>query len=201
MRRVAILLAATGLAAAAAAATAAHAGNLSPQALYKALVKLPHGTTALPAGYTSPTLGPLKPSSNAKRHHVIGEVSIGLSKSGTEGARILYIVFPTHADALADWKDGTSHLPTTRLTPPSNLPTPVVLFNAPVTTKSSSGKTTTVGTTSLAYVSGNLIIEVDTSSTTSKAHGDPGAVSALAAFAASHLASVEHAAAPPGPIA
>jgi hypothetical protein len=199
VRRLTLLLAAG--AAVTAAAAAAQANNLSPQALYKALVKLPKGTTSLPAGYTSPTLGPLKPSSNAKRHHVIGEVSIGLAKTGTDGARILYIVFPTHADALADWKDGTSHLPNTRLTTPTNLPKPAVLFDAPVTTKSSSGKTITVGTTSLAYVSGNLIIEVDTSSTTSKAHGDPGAVPALAAFAASHLASVEHSVTPPGPIA
>jgi hypothetical protein len=182
----------------------AHGEKLSPKALYKALLKIPKGETALPNGYESPTLGPIAPSSMAKSHHVIGDVVIGVAKAGTDGARIFYIVFPTHADALADWRKGTSSLPKSRRTPPSYVPKPAALFDAPAKIKNAAGKTVTVGTTTLAYVTGTIIIEVITSSTSSTKHGDIAGTIALGQFGASHLASVIASAtpAPPaGPIA
>jgi hypothetical protein len=185
-----------------AAIAATHAERtLSPKALYQALLKVPRGSTALPDGYQSPTLGPITPSPTAKRHHVLGEIAIDVTKSGTAGARILYIVFPTRADALADWNEGARRLPAKRLTPPGFVPKPSAMFNAPVTAKNSAGKTVSFGTTTLAYMSGNLIVEVDTSSTSSTVRGDIVGTVALAQFAGSHLVSVTGPAAPVAPIA
>jgi hypothetical protein len=169
--------------------------KLSPKAAYQALIKVPRGKTALPKGYESPTLGPVPPSSTAKRHHAIGAVAISLTKPGTAGARILYLVFPTRADALADWKEASVGIPPTRLTPPSFLPRPSTMFNAAVVAADTPGKTMSFGTTTIAYVTGNFIVEVDTSSTSNKTQGDILGTIALAHFAAVHLASVT------GPIA
>ena len=200
---IALALVCTGCAVPAALAASHAEQNVSPKALYKALLKIPKGTTALPDGYQSPTLGPVTPSATAKSHHVIGEVAIGVSKSGTLGASILYIIFPTHADAIADWNEGTRKLPKKRVAPPAFVPRPSVMFNATVTAKNSAGKTVPVGTTTLAYVTGTLIVEVETSSTSNKALGDTAGTVGLVQFAAAHLSSVEKAAAPApaGPIA
>jgi hypothetical protein len=175
--------------------------NLSPKALYQALLKIPKTPTALPAGYQSPALGPSPPSPVAKSHHVVGEVAIGLSKKGTDGARILYIIFPTRADALADWNHGTSALPRPRLPPPSSVPKPAAMFNAAAHPRNAAGKTLSVGTTTLAYVTGTIIVEIDTSSLATLKHGDPAAMPLLAQFAVAHLKSVETPAPPAGPIA
>ena len=175
--------------------------SLSPKAIYQALLKIPKTPTALPDGYQSPTLGPSPASPVATSHHVIGEVAIGLSKTGTDGARILYIIFPTHADALADWNHGTSALPRPRLTPPASAPRPAAMFDAAAHPKNSAGKTLSVGTTTLAYVTGTIIVEIDTSSLSTLKHGDTAAMPGLAAFAVAHLKSVETPAKPAGPIA
>jgi hypothetical protein len=200
-RLIAVVLVCAGCTAPAVLAATRAEQNLSPQALYKALLKIPRGTTALPDGYQSPTLGPVTPSAISKRHHVIGEVAIGLSKSGTAGATILYVVFPTHADALADWNEGTSKLPKKRQTPPGFVPKPSAMFSAPMTEKNSTGKTISIGTTILAYVTGTLIVEVETSSTSTTKQGDLPGTTGLAEFAATHLSSVEKTAAPGGPVA
>ena len=175
--------------------------SLSPHALYRALLKIPKTPIALPDGYRSPTLGPSAASPVATSHHVIGEVAIGLSRKGTDGARILYIVFPTRVDALADWNHGTSSLPSPRLTPPSSAPKPAAMFNAAVHAKSSAGKTVSVGTTTLAYVTGTVIVEIDTSSLSTLKHGDTVAMPGLTQFAIAHLKLVETPATSAGPLA
>jgi hypothetical protein len=175
--------------------------ELSPKALYKALLKVPKGTTALPNGYQSPTLGPITPSAVAKSHHVIGEVAIDVTKKGSAGASILYIVFPTHADALADWNAGSRRIPKTRLAPPSFVPKPTAMFNAPVTAKNAAGKAVSFGTTTLVYVTGNIIVEVVTSSTASTKQGDILGTIGLAQFGSNPLASVRGPATPVTPIA
>ena len=132
---------------------------------------------------------------------MIGEVAIGLTKTGTDGAWILYIVFPTHADALADWNQGTRALPKKRLTPPSFVPKPAAMFNAPVTARNAAGKTISVGTTTLAYVTGTIIVEVGTSSTSTTKQGDILGTIGLAQFATAHLRSVGGSVKPAPPIA
>jgi hypothetical protein len=158
--------------------------QLSPTALYQALLQGPVEASSLPAGYGSPRVAVGTPSTRAKSHHVVGEVDMLASKRGTAGARVLYIVFPNSADALADWKDGLRHSPKTRLSPPSSVAQPAAMFNLAAT------GTTKIGATILGCLRGNLIVEVETSSTSSAAHGDIQGAAALARFALTHLHSL-----------
>jgi hypothetical protein len=173
--------------------------KLSPKQLYQALTKVPRERTALPNGYQSTSLGAVPSSKTARRHHVVGAVAIGVTKKGTAGARILYIVFPTRADALANWKEATRGLPKKRPVPPSFLPKPAAMFNATATLGRPPAKTTPLGTTTLVFVTGNLVVQVDTSSLTNVKHGDVLGAIALAQFAGTHLASVAGPAAPAKP--
>ena len=75
------------------------------------------------------------------------------------------------------------------------------MANATAHPRNAAGKTITVGTTTLAYLTGTIIVEVDTSSTSTPKHGDvPGNIG-LAQFAAAHLKSIETPAKPTAPIA
>jgi hypothetical protein len=168
------------LAGAAFAVPAAHSA-LPPAALLQSLLNTPVTASSLPAGYGSPSVITGTPSARAKSHHVLGEVDVLATKAGTAGARVLYIVFPTHADALADWNDGLRHSPKTRLLPPTSVPQPAVMFNLPATA------TMKYGATIVGHLTGNLIIEVETSSTASIIHGDVSGASALAKFGLAHL--------------
>jgi hypothetical protein len=187
---VVLALACAGLVAPAAFAAPLAERQLSPKALYQALLETPVETSALPDGYRSPRVDPVAPSARAKRHHVVGEVGISSTKSGSAGARMIYIVFPTHADALGDWRDGVRVLPKKRLSPPSSVPAPSAMFNERDTLENSAGRRFAVGATILAYVKGNLIVEVETTSTGSATEGDRHGAVALAQFALSHLGSL-----------
>ena len=158
--------------------------QLSPTALYQALLKEPVDASSLPAGYRSAHVSAGTPSARAKSHHVVGEADILVSKSGTAGARVLYIVFPNSADALADWKDGLRNSPKPLLEPPSSIAQPAVMFDVAAT------GTSTIGATILGCLRGNLIVEVETTSTSSKAHGDVQGAAALTRFALGHLKSL-----------
>ncbi len=151
--------------------------ELPPAVLYQSLLQTPVAASSLPAGYRSPRVGAATPSARAKLHHVLGEVDVLASKNGSVGARVTYIVFPTHADALADWTDGLRHSPKTHLLPPSSVPQPAVMFNAPATAK------VAYGATVLGHLTGNLIVEVETTSLSNAAHGDEQGAIALARFA------------------
>ena len=179
----ALALACAGLVAPSATA----ARQLTPNALHQALLKAPVATSDLPAGYMSPRVVAGSPSTRAKSHHVVGEVSIGAVKAGTAGAQVLYIVFPTVADASADWADGLRHAPTPHLAGPSSVPKPSALFHGQQTVTNSTGDRVTIGTTILGYRIGNIIVEVETTSTSSTAHGDEQGAIALAKFALDHL--------------
>jgi hypothetical protein len=193
----ALVLVGAGLVPPGALAAADAERKLSPKALYEALSKVPKGKAVLPNGYQSPTIGRVPLTPNAKRHHAVGAVGIDLAKPGTLGAGILFIVFPTRADALADWNEGVRRLPKTRLRPPSFFPKPSVMVNASVTLGNAPSRP--IGTTRLAFVVENIIIEVDTSSTSSTTHGDVLGAIALAQFAGRHLNSVTRAVAPVKP--
>ena len=154
---------------------------LPPAVLLQSLLHTAVAGSSLPVGYRAPRIGPVTPSARAKLHHVVGEVDIVASKTGSAGARVTYIVFPTHADALADWTDGLRHSPKTSLLPPSSVPQPAAMFNVPATAK------VTYGATVLAHLTGNLIVEVETTSTSNATHGDEKGAVALARFALAHL--------------
>jgi hypothetical protein len=188
MRRlVTILLAAgaTGLVCVAVAMAGHSTTPPSPQTLYQRLLTSSIPDSALPSAYSSSSTGVSKPSDNAKRHHVVGEVEIDIDDGD---AGIVYMVFPTRADAVADWKDANlrAHAKST-LNAPSSFPWPALIANQSVTGKNAFGKTVTNGVTALAFTSQNVIVEAVTTSVDNTESGDiPGAIT-LGRYALAHL--------------
>jgi hypothetical protein len=111
MRRCLILLLA--LSAVAEFVPAASAGHVTPSALYHALLATRIPAASLPAGF-SPPAGAQKAAVPAqeKRHHAVGIVRIflngGLDGGVGYGAGAYYDVFPSHEDAVADFRAGPS---------------------------------------------------------------------------------------------
>jgi hypothetical protein len=159
---------------------------LSPRALVTRLLTTPIKQTQLPSGYYSAKVGVSKPSDIAKKHHVVGEVEIDLDSD----AVIVYIVFPTRADALADWYGADLKKVKSRLPAPLTLPKPSGIFNTSITGNNAFGKKVTNGVTLVGFVSQNVIVEATNLSTDTTESGDvPGAI-ALARFALRHLSAV-----------
>ena len=159
---------------------------VSPKALVNRLLTTPIRPSQLPSGYYSIKVGVSKPSDNAKKHHEVGEVEADLDSD----AGILYFVFPTRADALADWYDADFKKAKSRLPAPATLPKPSGIFNASISGNNAFGKKVTNGVTFVAFVSQNVILEAFTISTDNTESGDvPGAIK-LARFALRHLSAV-----------
>jgi hypothetical protein len=159
------------------------AATPSPQKVYRALLSTRIAASELPAGFTSPRIMNNTPGPNPKRHHVVGEVEIDLN--GGQSA-IVYVVFPTKADALAAYNDGVRDLKTTQgvvsfRSPAPGLPKPSVTVDA-----SASG----LGLTQVTLASGNVEIATETARHGGK-HGDRAGSLALAKAALRHLAVVE----------
>jgi hypothetical protein len=98
----------------------------SPHALYQALLKTP------PAGSLPPALKGATPKSNAlargsKKHHAVGAVVIG-----NTAAIVGFLVFPTHALALADLKAYPPNTGPNKIvsTTPKGLPQPAFILRA-----------------------------------------------------------------------
>jgi hypothetical protein len=158
--------------------------SLTPGALVRALLTQPVRHSELPAGVSKVDVRKRQPGSTSKHHHVVGEVELDLT--GKNGGRIVYVVFPTHADALANYADGLKALKTVggvekvRKTLP-NLPQPSILVDASVNA---------VGITQVTYATGN--VEVAAQSLKIKApNGGEQAALGLARFALRHLHAVE----------
>jgi len=113
-----VLLAALGTGAAQAAPT--------PTQLYSALLKGP-APGSLPSALSGSKAQAAKLSSGSRSHHAVGAVEIGNS-----AALVGFLVFPTHALALADLKafppnTGPNKIVTTR---PAGLPRPAYILRA-----------------------------------------------------------------------
>jgi hypothetical protein len=159
------------------------AANPSPQKVYQALLTTRISASELPAGFSSPRTVKNTPGPTPKRHHVVGEVEIDLN--GGQSA-IVYVVFPTKADALTAYDDGVRELKTTKgvvavRSPAPGLPKPSVSVDA-----SASG----LGITQVTLVSGNVEIATETARHGGK-HGDRAGTVTLAKAALRHLAAVE----------
>jgi hypothetical protein len=156
------------------------ARTASPRALYRALLASPIPQVQLPKGFHAAKPIGRRPGSSpsARRHHVWGEVEIGLDKKGFSG--IVYGVFPRRADAFGNYrdevrlwaKDGLAkHLP--------GFPQPAVIINA------------TLGGihfTQIRYLAGS----VDVTATVGGRNGSRRADAlALARVALRHLKAVE----------
>ena len=167
------LLATTTLAAIAGSAVAAGAGagghSRTPRALYEALLTKPTASK-LPTGFHKARRVPYALNDQARRHHALGGVEIDIDRD----AAIIYLVYATRADAVADWKEtNIKQHGTTSDTAPGRFPWPAVIINYSIAGKDVSGKTVTNGVTDLAFTSRNVIVQALTMSATKKASGTP----------------------------
>ena len=121
----------------------------SPRALYKALLTSVIPRSQLPVGFHSSTTKAFRIGAEQKRHHAIGEVSIDLDDG--RNASIVYVVFPTRTDAVANLADGLKHLKTqqgtTTAPAPNGLPKPSIVIRFSVQGRS---------VTMITAVSGNV---------------------------------------------
>ena len=155
------------------AAVAASAAP-SPKALYNALlVSTVKGVMSTPA----------RPGSQAKRHHVVGEMLFNFLDGHS---RIAYVVFPTHADALGNYADGLRALksiPAVKkiVKPVPGLPKPSILVDA---------SQTGVGVTQVSLVVDNVEIAAQSLRLQAKS-GNEKLAKSLALLAIKHLKSIE----------
>ncbi|HUK97429.1 MAG TPA: hypothetical protein VLV46_07205 [Gaiellaceae bacterium] len=161
-------------------------GGKSPRALYRALLATSIPASQLPSGYHSATVRVSSLSQNAKAHRVVGEVEVDIDSD----AVIVYEVFPTRADAIADWNAARAALKKkskSEVAAPPRFPWPAIIANSTITGKNLLGQTVTNGVTALNFTSRNVIVQAGTISTTNVDRGDvPGAIR-LADFALKHL--------------
>ena len=111
-------------------ATAAQA--LTPREVYKALLASTIPPSQLPAGFHSSKTKKLPLGATTKLHHALGEIGLYLD-DGTK-ASIIYVVFPTHTDALGTFADAVKDIKThksvtVKLVAPG-LPEPSIVLRA-----------------------------------------------------------------------
>ena len=163
------------------AGTAA-AVNPSPQKVYRALLASRISASELPRGFARPRTAKNSPGPTPRRHHVVGEVEIDLN--GGQSA-IVYVVFPTRADALGAYNDGLRELKKTSGVVSVRSPVPGLAKPSVAVDASASG----LGITQITLVSGNVEIAAETAMHGGE-HGDRAGTVALAKAAIRHLALV-----------
>lgn len=186
MRQAGALLLVTVVAVVAVVGAAAASGSgPSPQTLYQRLLTTPISDAALPSAYSGAKTGVYSVSSTGKKHHEIGGVEIDLNDGD---AVIIYMVFPTRADAVGDWKDANlkKHAKTS-VSAPADFPWPALIANMSVKGKNVFGQSVTNGVTDLAFTSKNVIVQALTLSTDNKDSGDVVGSIKLGHYALKHL--------------
>lgn len=158
----------------------------SPQQVLNALLAAKVGAGALPHGYRSPHVSVYTVTATAEKHHALGGAEI-TADGGNEA--IIYIVFETKADAVADFQHANLAGKRTSKAP-SSIPKPAVVVSTSVS-GTANGKKVTLGITDIAFVQGNVLVQAATTSTSSKTHGDVAGAIALAHFASTHLTSIQ----------
>lgn len=156
----------------------------APGALYRALLVKPFPIAQLPEGFASPHVTAFAVSATSKRHHAIGGVRVKLN-----GGRdwIEYVVFPTHGDALAEWRsavtagDGQMWSGTGSNLP--SLPQPSRLYLGIESTQGSS--------TSAIFASGAVLVRATTKVLTGAVHFNQAATVSLARSVNAHLIAVQ----------
>jgi hypothetical protein len=161
----------------------AASASSDPAALFKALLSTPIRAASLPAGFDAPKIIRIPPSDNSKRHHAVGTVDVIFGTG--DYATLVYDVFPTRADAVADYRASKGHPGDTTAAAPSSFPRPSKIVSGSILLN---GRTS--GISGVEFVDGNVIVLAATTSPASAHHGDvPGAI-ALARFALKHLAAL-----------
>ena len=158
--------------------------SVTPKALLQGLLTQPVRKAELPAGVTKATASKRQPGTTSRHHHVVGEVEMILT--GPRGGRVVYVVFPIHADALANHSEGVRELKAVGGVKKvrkqlAGLPKPNLLVDASVNL---------IGITQVSFVAENL--EIATQSIVPNApSGNERDAIALARFALRHLHAVE----------
>jgi hypothetical protein len=167
------------------AATAlAVSASVTPQALVHALQTQEVRKSELPAGVTKADLQKRQPGTTSRHHHVVGEAELDLA--GKRGGRIVYVVFPKHADAIANHAEGVRELPrvggiTKVRKQIPGLPRPSLLVDASVNS---------LGITQVSFVTENLEIAAQSIKQNATSGSERDAL-ALARFALRHLHAVQ----------
>jgi hypothetical protein len=120
------LLAVAAVAAIGALSSSAAQAAPTPQQLYKALLKAP-APKSLPPALKSATTKSQTLSAGSKAHHAVGAVEIG-----NTAAIVGFLVFPTHAAAIADLKAYPPNRGPNKIvsTTPAGLPRPAYILRA-----------------------------------------------------------------------
>ena len=164
--------------------------SASPKALYTALLTTAYPNSQLPSGFSSAKVGLEQPTSKAKSHHVIGEVSVSVNGPDAQDV-VFYAVFPTPKEARADLANAK---PSGNIKVQGKVPgytIPSVWFNGSITGKNAFGKTVTNGVTGMAIADGSALIAAENLSTDSTTSGNIPSALALLKSARNHLHKIE----------
>lgn len=164
-------------------AGAAGAAAPSPHALYQRLLIRSFPDSQLPSGFFSAKVGLSKPSKNATKLHVVGEVEVDVDGPDVADA-LLYVIFPTRSAALADLKH-TQAPPGGKVAVEGKVPgyrIPSQWVVGSVTGNNAFGQKVTNGITGLFVVQQNVLIgAVTVSSDNTDSGNTPGALALLKA--------------------
>jgi hypothetical protein len=164
-------------------AAAPAAASPEPAALARALLKTPIRTAEFPVGLDTPRIMRIPLSENSKRHHAVGTVDVIFGTG--DYASLVYAVFPTRVDAIADYRATTGHPGDTTAAAPDSFPKPSKIVSGSLVLNGQ-----TAGISGVEFVDGNVIVLAATTSITNAHRGNiPGAI-ALARFGLRHLAAI-----------
>jgi hypothetical protein len=168
-------------------------GDTSPTAVYRALLTHAISRTSLPPGFSAARIVPTSPVQKARRHHAVGQVVVFMNVRGG-GAEIDYVVFRTHADALAAVLPfpGASKTTTVLRSTPSSLPRPGQLSVSSRSVQVLHSKHS-VWTTEVEFVDGNVAVSASTAVPSSSMVNDVPRAIRLARFAVERLHEARHA--------
>lgn len=160
---------------------------MAPRALYNALLTRPFPNAQLPTGFANAKVGLLKPGDTGRKHHVVGEVQIDVDGADALD-EIVYLVFPTAADARADINsalDKEFHIVPGGVPGYTSLPSHV--WAGAITGKNAFGQKVTNGITSMVVVTDNVVVASITASADNTARGNVPAALALLRAGMRHL--------------
>ncbi len=163
----------------------------SPRSLYNALLTQPFRTSELPAGFASARVALSVPGKAARQHHVVGEVEV-TTEIANANTSILYLVFPTAADARADIREALQN--GLRRVPggvPGYTKLPNKLWTGAVADTTAGGKIVTNRAALTAVAKGNVLISTVAISTERTDEKNVRAGVLLLDAAMKHLSLVE----------
>jgi hypothetical protein len=152
---------------------------ISPATLVHRLLTTPIAASTLPAGLPTPTFSPFKVSANSIKHHSVGAVDIEFNNP--DQASIVYVVFASRRDAVADFRGVQPSAGEVDSPAPSTFPRPSVIRSSPYPVGG--------GISGVEFVNANTLVLVSTVSV-NPSHGDVPTAIKLAKTALQHLAAV-----------